>query len=121
MKERIYAGLIVILLAPAVAMAQSKAPPGLGTEEFGFSPRELVQAIENTESLIARCMRDQGFEYVAADYNTVRAGMSAAKHLPGLSAEAFARRHGFGVSTFSTPPPPPSNSRHRPAPAPLAH
>src|SRR5262245_51368459 len=121
MQESFYAGLVVVLLAPAMATAQTKAPPGLGTEEFGLSPRELVQAIENTESLIARCMRDQGFEYVAADYNTVRAGMSADKHLPGLSEEDFVRRHGFGVSTFSTPPPPPSNSRHRPAPAPLAH
>src|SRR5262245_30076389 len=106
MKERIYAGLIVILLAPAVAMAQSKAPPGLGTEEFGFSPRELVQAIETTEELIARCMRDQGFEYVAADYNTIRAGMSADKRLPGLSEEEFISRHGFGVSTLYTGLPP---------------
>jgi hypothetical protein len=115
MNERIYAGLIVILLAPAAAMAQSKAPPGLGTEEFGLSPRELVQAIENTESLIARCMRDQGFEYVAADYNTVRAGMSADKHLPGLSEEDFVRRHGFGVSTFYTGLPPQLNSGYSPA------
>ena len=115
MKQWIYAGVIAILLAPAIAAAQSKAPPGLGTEEFGLSPRELVQAIEKTEELIARCMRDQGFQYIAADYNTVRAGMSADKHLPGLSEEEFVRRYGFGVSTFYTGLAPQLTSGYSPA------
>ena len=100
MKRAIYVGLFAILLAPATAGAQ--APKSLGTEEFGMTPRELVQAIEKTEELIARCMREQGFEYIAADSNTVRAGMAADKHLPGLSEEEFVARHGFGVSTFYT-------------------
>ena len=115
MKQRIYAGVIVVLMAPAMAVAQTKAPPGLGTEEFGLSPRELVQAIEKTEELIARCMRDQGFQYIAADYNTVRAGMSADKHLPGLSEEEFVRRHGFGVATFYTGLAPQLTSGYNPA------
>ena len=79
MKKTICAGLFAVLLAPAIAAAQAQAPKGLGTEEFGMSPRELVQAIEKTEELIARCMREQGFQYIAADHNTVRAGMSADK------------------------------------------
>ena len=44
MKRAIYVGLFAILLAPATAGAQ--APKSLGTEEFGMTPRELVQAIE---------------------------------------------------------------------------
>ena len=115
MKQRIYAGVIAVLLAPAMAAAQAQAPPGLGTEEFGLSPRELVQAIEKTEELIARCMRDQGFQYIAADYNTVRDGMSADKRLPGLSEEEFVRRYGFGVSTFYTGLPPQLSSGYSPA------
>lgn len=115
MMERIYAGLLAVLLMPALAAAQTKAPPGLGTEEFGMSPRELVQAIEKTEELIARCMRDQGFQYIAADYNTVRAGMAADKHLPGLSEEAFISRYGFGISTFYTGLPPQLTSDYSPA------
>lgn len=98
----VIAGAIACLVAPTAAGAQTKAPPGLGTEEFGLSPRELVQSIERTEELIASCMRDQGFMYVAADYNTVRAGMSADKQVPGLSEAEFIARHGFGVSTFYT-------------------
>src|SRR5262245_54631179 len=49
MKKAICASLFAVLLAPAIAAAQAQAPKGLGTEEFGMSPRELVQAIEKTE------------------------------------------------------------------------
>ena len=80
-----------------------------------MSPRELVQAIEKTEELIARCMREQGFQYIAADHNTVRAGMSADKKLPGLSEEEFVSRYGFGVSTFYTGLPPQLSTGYSPA------
>ena len=74
----------------------------LGTEEFGLSRAELREAAEAVEALIARCMREQGFEYVAADYLTVRRGMSADKKVPGLTEEEFHARYGFGVSTLYT-------------------
>ena len=77
-----------------------------GTEEFGLTRRELVQYIERVEALIAKGMREQGFEYVAADSITVRRGMGADKHLPGLSEEEFFAKHGFGVSTLYTGKPP---------------
>ena len=113
MRKAIFAALFAVLFAPASAPAQ--APKGLGTEEFGMSPRELVQAIEKTEELIARCMNEQGFKYIAADANTVRAGMSADKSLPGLSEEEFVNRHGFGVSTFYTGLPPQLSTGYNPA------
>ena len=115
MKKTMCASLFAVLLAPAIAAAQAQAPKGLGTEEFGMSPRELVQAIEKTEELIARCMREQGFQYIAADHNTVRAGMSADKNLPGLSEEEFVSRYGFGVSTFYTGLPPQLSTGYSPA------
>ena len=80
-----------------------------------MSPRELVQAIEKTEGLIGQCMREQGFQYIAADHNTVRAGMSADKRLPGLSEEEFVSRYGFGVSTFYTGLPPQLVTGYSPA------
>jgi hypothetical protein len=40
MKETICAALLGVLLAPALAGAQAQAPPGLGTQEFGLSPRK---------------------------------------------------------------------------------
>lgn len=78
----------------------------LGTAEFGLSQRELRQAIENVEAMISKCMREQGFEYVAADFLTVKKGMSADKNLPGLSEEEFHSQHGFGVATLYSGIPP---------------
>jgi hypothetical protein len=106
-------GLTAILLLARNLDAQ--APPGLGTEEFGLSQRELVQAIEHVEELIAKCMREEGFQYIAADYNTVRAAMTADKKLPGLSEEEFIAKYGFGVSTMYTGQPPQLATGYSPA------
>jgi hypothetical protein len=106
-------GALAVLLVPSVVVAQ--APPGLGTEEFGLSQRELVQAIERTEELIAKCMREQGFQYTAVDHATVRAGMAADKQLPGLTEAEFVSRYGFGVATLYTGLPPQLATVYSPA------
>jgi hypothetical protein len=77
-----------------------------GTEEFGLSREELVTSIERIEELIASCMSEAGFEYVANDYNTVRQGMTADQSLPGLSEEEFIEQYGYGISTLYTGLPP---------------
>jgi hypothetical protein len=97
---------------PGVAPGTGLAP---GTEEFGLTPRQLVQAIEKVEARIATCMREQGFQYVAADYRTVRRGMSADKNLPGMSEEEFIAKHGYGVSTTYTGQPPQLSDGYNPA------
>lgn len=74
----------------------------VGTEEFGMSKRKLRDACERVEALIAQSMREQGFDYVAADYLTVRRGMSADKSISGVSEEEFHAKHGFGISTLYT-------------------
>ena len=51
-------------------------------------------------------MREQGFQYVAVDYNTVRNGMVADKTMPGVSEEEFISKFGFGVATMYTGEPP---------------
>jgi hypothetical protein len=94
--------LALISLAGS-AGAQSDSP---GQHEFGLSRKQLVQSIEKVEELIAECMREQGFQYIAADYATVRAGMSAIMSLPGLSEEEFIEQHGFGIATLYTGQPP---------------
>jgi hypothetical protein len=98
-------GLIVAVLIAAAPVAA--APPvEQGKEEFGMTPRQLVQAIEKVEAAIEKCMRAQGFEYVAADYETVRKGMSSDKRLPGMSEAEFIEKYGSGVSTLYTGLPP---------------
>ncbi len=73
-----------------------------GTEEFGLSKQQLVEHIETVEGLIAKCMTDNGFEYVAVDYDTVRRGMTSDKALPGVSDEDFITQYGYGYSTLYT-------------------
>ncbi len=72
------------------------------TQEFGLTTKELQQTIEKVEALIAKYMRDAGFEYIACDFQTVKKGMSADKSLPGVSEEDFIGKYGFGLSTWYT-------------------
>ncbi len=91
---------LATILLPVAGFAQSPAP--VGTEEYGLTPRELVQAIERTEELLSACMREQGFQYFAVDHATVRAGMKAEKSVPGLTEAQFVRQYGFGIATLYT-------------------
>lgn len=91
----------------SAAQPAEEAPTGEpaalpGTEEFGLTREELVTRIEAVEGLVAQCMSEAGFEYVAADYDTVRQGMVADKSLPGLSEEEFIAQYGYGISTLYT-------------------
>jgi hypothetical protein len=81
------------------AAGPAKVP---GKEEFGMTREELFTAIENVEAEISRCMSAAGFEYIAADYNTVRRGMTADKSLPGMGERQFIQQYGFGISTLYT-------------------
>lgn len=94
----------VLLFAGGAGGAETRK--GAGTEEFGLSQKELVESIEKVEGLISKCMREQGFAYMAVDYNTVRKGMAADKTLPGVSEEEFVSKYGLGVSTLYTGKPP---------------
>jgi hypothetical protein len=101
-----------LCLLPGNAFAQSKA---IGGEEFGLTQKELVQSIEKVESLIAKCMQKQGFEYVPSDYKTVRRAMVTEKSLPGMSEDEFVEQYGFGIATRYTGEPPQLTEGYSPA------
>ena len=105
--------ILVMVLIAGKAGAQDTGVPG--SEEFGLTPKQLVQYSEKVEALISKCMREQGFQYIAADYRTVRKGMSADKNLPGVSEEDFINKYGFGVSTMYTGQPPQLATGYSPA------
>ena len=107
------APLLIVFIGAISAGAQNSAVPG--TEEFGLTPRELVKSIEEVEKLISKCMREQGFQYIAVDYITVRKGMSADKNISGLSEEEFIDTYGFGVSTMYSGHPPQLTTGYSPA------
>jgi hypothetical protein len=102
MKKVIQAIMLVAVMFTIAHDASAQDATGPGTKEFGLTQRQLVKSIEMVEALIAKCMRSQGFQYIAVDYITVRRGMSADKRLPGVSEEEFINKFGLGISTMYT-------------------
>jgi hypothetical protein len=98
------ASVIALILALAERVGAEVESPG--QEEFGLTIKELVQSVEQTEAMIAECMREQGFRYVAVDFATIRKGMSAIMSMPGMGEEEFIEKHGFGIATLYTGQPP---------------
>ncbi len=68
-------------------------------EEFGLSLTELAARIEDTEALIARCMTDAGFQYVAVDFVSIKEAMGSDKSAPGLSSDDYVKQFGLGITT----------------------
>lgn len=99
--------------------AEQSNPPSRdnlpGTDEFGMTREELVQNAEKVESLIAECMSEAGFEYIAPDFATIRRGMVSDKSLPGLSEGQFFEQYGYGYSTRYTGLPPQEADANTPA------
>jgi hypothetical protein len=94
--------LLIFLSACRGARPSTSAGPIPGKEEYGMTMKELFTAIENVEAEISKCMSAAGFEYVAADYNTVRRGMTSDKSLPGMTESQFIDQYGYGISTLYT-------------------
>jgi hypothetical protein len=115
MRVFVYRSLLLMALWVVMsgsAQAQTEKP---GTEEFGLTMKQLVKAVEDVENRIAKCMRQQGFEYIPADFKTIRRGMLADKSLPGMDEEEFIEQHGFGISTFYTGAAPQMSDGYNPA------
>jgi hypothetical protein len=93
-----------LIFLTACGGSKSSTPSGKipGKEEYGMNMEQLFTAIENVEAQISKCMSDAGFEYVAADYNTVRRGMTSDKSLPGMTEGQFIDQYGYGISTLYT-------------------
>ena len=93
-----------LIFLTACGGSRSSTPSGKipGKEEYGMNMEQLFTAIENVEAQISKCMSDAGFEYVAADYNTVRRGMTSDKSMPGMTEGQFIDQYGYGISTLYT-------------------
>ena len=115
MRNMIQAVGTIVVMVLFAGSAGAQTPVGPGATEFGLTLRQLVEYVEKVEALISKCMRDQGFEYVAVDYITVRKGMDTHKNMPGVSEEEFIGKYGFGVSTMYTGQPPQLATGYSPA------
>jgi len=105
----------VSTLFPGLLAGGSARAGEPGQRELGLSERELREHVERVEKLIAECMRAQGFEYLAVDYDTVQRAMKADKTLPGIEEEQFVERYGFGIATLYTGAPPQLAQGYSPA------
>jgi hypothetical protein len=68
-------------------------------EEFGMSLTDLAARIETTEGLIAQCMTQAGFEYIALDFVTVKAAMDSDQTAPGVPSDDYIKQFGLGITT----------------------
>ena len=84
------------------AAAAATQNDGQGDAEFGLYEAEIVKRVDAVEALIAQCMTDQGFEYVAVDYDTARLAMDSNSEPTGVSPEEFLSQYGYGVTTLAT-------------------
>lgn len=87
------------LLSACGSGDQGGVASGGAPEEFGLTLAMLDKRIESTEQLIATCMRDAGFDYIALDAASVKAAMSSDKSAPGMSSEEYLSRYGLGITT----------------------
>ena len=94
--------LLVFLTACGGSQPSTSSGAIPGKEEYGMTMKELFTAIQSVETEISKCMSQAGFEYVAADYNTVRRGMTSDKSLPGMTEGQFIDQYGYGISTLYT-------------------
>ncbi|HSV37361.1 MAG TPA: hypothetical protein VLI04_01255 [Nocardioidaceae bacterium] len=97
---------VVILAACALAMSgcgEDSGPSGdtklPGTKEFGLTPEEFQEHIEKTQTAIAKCMTDEGFEYIPVDVQTVEAAQARVRTDPGYTRRTYKEKWGLGVTT----------------------
>jgi hypothetical protein len=97
----------VALTATAAGCGSGAASPGsvagkaasAAPEEFGLSPTELAARIDKTEGLIAKCMTDAGFQYIALDYVTIKQAMNSDQTARGVSSDEYVKQFGLGITT----------------------
>ena len=88
---------------PSSAEPPASADPGAaadqGLTDFGLTDEEWVTNVEATEALIATCMAEAGFEYVAVDAETIEQAGLAVRAEPGYTREEYKAEWGFGATT----------------------
>lgn len=98
---------LTIALVAAVALVgcggggdkSSKAAeePASVEEQLGFSQTTEPAALASVEERIARCMKEQGFEYTPVDPVARQAALTGKS---GISGDEFDKQFGYGIATL---------------------
>ena len=76
-------------------LPSGKKPP----EEFGLSLGDLASRVESMERLIATCMSQDGFQYIALDFASIKKAMDSDQTAVGVPADDFVKQFGLGITT----------------------
>ncbi|MGH3384239.1 MAG: hypothetical protein ACRDO1_06650 [Nocardioidaceae bacterium] len=98
----------VVLLTLSACGGESKAGEAgkdlPGTKEFGLTEQEFAAHVEETQSLIAECMSEAGFEYVPVDAKTIESAQLRVRTEPGYTRRQYKEKWGLAVTTrFDNP------------------
>ncbi len=86
--------------ASSTESAPSPTSSGLpGYHEYGLSDSQFPDFIQRTQTAIADCMRQAGFEYVPVDVGTVEAAQKRVRTDPGYTRKTFKQKWGLAVTT----------------------
>lgn len=78
--------------------------PVTGYREFGLNDEQFNEYVERVQTLIASCMKEAGFEYVAVDVKTIELAQARVRSDPGVSRQEYKQKYGFGATTrFDNP------------------
>lgn len=70
-----------------------------GTQAFGLTDEEFAANVDATETLIASCMANAGFEYVPVDVTAFLEVEEWLRRDPSMTREEYKSQWGFGIST----------------------
>lgn len=112
-RRRVCTALAGVVALATLAACQSESSPEStqeegkplpGIKEFGLTEVQFVDHVERTQSLIAECMADAGFQYVPVDVQTIEAAQQRVRQDPGLTRREFKEKWGLAVTTrFDNP------------------
>jgi hypothetical protein len=81
--------------------SEAKLP---GVKEFGLTEEQFAEHVEKTQTLIAKCMTEAGFEYIPVDVKTVEAAQARVRTDPGYTRRTYKEKWGLAVTTrFDNP------------------
>jgi hypothetical protein len=70
-----------------------------GIKEFGLTEEQFAEKVEKTQSLMATCMRDAGFEYVPVNVKQIELAQKYVRTDPAVTRHDYHAKWGYGETT----------------------
>jgi hypothetical protein len=70
-----------------------------GIKEFGLTEEQFAEKVEKTQSIMAKCMRDAGFEYVPVNVKQVELAQKYVRTDPAYTRHDYHAKWGYGETT----------------------